>query len=202
MLTLATITYQKTSLSWQFQKLSQRVKEWVILHLGQWNPDLPNIPDGSFASLGLRILFWLLVAAFVVWCSWLLYRLVIKIWPVEGDIQIGRSQTHSARNLPQSVTDWLKVAQSAQQQGNYPEAGRALYMAMIAQLNETRLIPDDRSRTDGEYQQLVAQLPQAEAYQILIKTHEELQFGNGRLSLEGFQRCQRAYSAIEQGLNP
>jgi len=74
-------------------------------------------------------------------------------------------------------------------------------MAMILRLNETQLIPDDRSRTDGEYTRLVAQLPLAENYQTLLQTHEELTFSQATISADRFQRCQRAYIAIEQGLS-
>ena len=202
MLIFATITHQKTSLGWKFQKLYQQVSEWVMLKLGNWNPDIPNVPDWSFPFLLLQILFWVVVVVLVGWCSWLLYQLLMRYWPAQFDPNLmGRSQAAPSPRAPRSIADWLKIAQSCQQQGNYPEACRALYMAMIARLHDTQLIPEDRSRTDGEYHQLVAQLPQSEHYQTLLQTHEELQFGNMTLSGEHCQRCQRAYAAIEQGLS-
>lgn len=203
MVILATVTYQKSSWSWQLQKLYQRAQEWVMLKLNHWNPDVPDVPDWSFAPQWLEVLFWILVVVVVGLFAWQLYGLFTRYWPTEfRDTLMGRSRSETTTGPPPTIATWLKSAQSFQQQGNYPEACRALYMAMIVRLNETQLIPDDRSRTDGEYDALVTQLPQSEHYQTLLQTHEELQFGNVILSAERFQRCQRAYTAIEQGLNP
>jgi hypothetical protein len=43
----------------------------------------------------------------------------------------------------------------------------------------------------------VAYLPQADAYQTLLRTHEGLQFGNAMISSQQFNHCQQAYQQIE-----
>ena len=100
-----------------------------------------------------------------------------------------------------SVADWLKVAREFQQQQNYTEACHALYMAMIERLQETQLVPKDTSITDGEYDQLIAPLPQSEDCRTLLQTHTQLKFGQKMISAERYQACQNAYQSIEQELS-
>jgi len=83
------------------------------------------------------------------------------------------------------------------QQGDYAAACKALYMAGLARLNDTETVPYRPSRTDGEY---LAQLVDGSnrPYELLIRTHERLTFGDGQATEETYQRCRRAYQEIAQ----
>ncbi|CAA9242792.1 hypothetical protein AVDCRST_MAG92-1605 [uncultured Coleofasciculus sp.] len=96
-----------------------------------------------------------------------------------------------------SIARWLQQAQKFQQQGNYRDACLCLYKAMLQRLNDSGVVLHQPSRTDGEYLQLVQQLPQSQPYQTLIMTHQELCFSNTEASLSLFEQCQQAYREIE-----
>jgi hypothetical protein len=70
-------------------------------------------------------------------------------------------------------------------------------MAGLARLNDTETVIYRPSRTDGEY---LAQLVDASnrPYELLIRTHERLTFGDGQATEETYQRCRRAYQEIAQ----
>jgi hypothetical protein len=53
------------------------------------------------------------------------------------------------------------------------------------------------SRTDGEYLQLIQQLPQPVPYETLIRIHEQLYFGNTEADASTFEQCQQAYQKIK-----
>ncbi|NEQ27810.1 MAG: DUF4129 domain-containing protein, partial [Microcoleus sp. SIO2G3] len=96
-----------------------------------------------------------------------------------------------------SVAGWLERSQKFQQQGNYQEACLCLYRAMLQRLNDAGIAPHQSSRTDGEYLQLIRQLPQPQPYQTLLMTHQQLCFSNTEASPSVFEQCQQAYREIE-----
>ncbi|MEG4349975.1 DUF4129 domain-containing protein [Microcoleus sp. LAD1_D3] len=61
-----------------------------------------------------------------------------------------------------------------QQQGKYRQAYRCFYMALLQRLNDAGTVVYQPSRTDGEYLQLIEQLPQPAPYETLIKIHQQL----------------------------
>lgn len=202
MFTLLASTYQKNSFNWQQQKFFQRIDEWIALQLSRWQEKGLDVPDWTIPYWWLQALFWLIVAGIVGLCLWQILRLLMLYWPTNMRARLReRDRFKATVQENRSISGWLQFAQDCQKQGNYSEACRALYMAMIARLNDMQLILDSHSRTDGEYTALVAQLPQSDNYQTLLQTHEQLKFGNAIISAERFQRCQRAYQAIEQGLS-
>jgi hypothetical protein len=71
-------------------------------------------------------------------------------------------------------------------------------MATLQRLHDSAIAPHQPSRTDGEYLQLVQQLPQSQSYQALIATHEQLCF-NAEIVPENFSQCQQAYQEIAGG---
>ncbi|NJL50125.1 MAG: DUF4129 domain-containing protein [Leptolyngbyaceae cyanobacterium SM2_5_2] len=58
-------------------------------------------------------------------------------------------------------------------------------------------MPYQVSRTDGEYLQSMAAQP-SRPYELLIRTHERLTFGQALATEETYQRCRRAYQEIAQ----
>ncbi len=133
----------------------------------------------------------------LIWLCWQLWRL-LQPYLYSYVSQTGSTGiTTQASEL--SVAAWLKRSQTYFSQGNHRKAYRCLYMATLQRLHESAIAPHQPSRTDGEYLQLVQQLPQFQSYQTLIATHEQLCFGNAEIVPETFSQCQQAYQEIAGG---
>lgn len=196
---MAADNFDENSLGWQLQQLGQRVGEWIEARFSQNAPNLPQTPNWSFPTWILEVMFWAIVLSAALWLGWQLIRLLVPYWWTRSQAQNARQLRQAAlKEEARSVAGWIRQMQEFQRQGNYREACRALYMAMLQRLNDTKLVPHQSSRTDGEYWQIVQPLPQSQAYQTLIRTHERLCFGDGVVSADVFNRCQRAYQEIEQ----
>lgn len=194
---MAAEQFQKTDLNWQLQQFFRQVGEWIELNFPQIRtPNIPDAPNGS--SWWLEAIFWAVIALFVLWLGFQIY-LVVRSYFTRNQAQITKFRDRSATPEKElTIAQWVRTAQEFQQQGNYREASRALYMAMLQRLNETKLIPGDQSRTDREYSRLVQWLPQSESYQMLLEIHELLYFSDLPVSAEMFDRVQKAYGNIER----
>ncbi|HEY9905306.1 MAG TPA: DUF4129 domain-containing protein [Candidatus Sericytochromatia bacterium] len=199
---MSTSSFEKNSLGWQLYQLQQRIGEWWELQTSRFVPNLPNTSSPSWLKSPLlwtiaKVAFWL-VLAFLL--SWAALQIMRRLSPY---FYGWRNQLHKSTdkartpNSEASVTSWLQRSQKFQQQGNYREACLCLYMAMLQRLNDTGIAKDQASRTDGEYLQLVQQLPQPQPYQTLLMTHQELCFSNTEASRSLFDECQQAYREIE-----
>ncbi|MBD3882478.1 DUF4129 domain-containing protein [Phormidium tenue FACHB-886] len=186
-------SFEKTNPDWQIRQLQQQFGEWLErLFAGSSDAQPNNFQPPEWL---LRGLFWLLVLGLAAFLGWWLYRrfrpLVAASW--------SRRQTHPVPQAEQrSVTDWLQQSRTAQQQSNYREACRALYMATLQQLNDRHLIDQAVSRTDGEYLRLLPTLDRPQPYQVLIQTHERLCFSQATISAEQFDRCWQAFQQLSQ----
>lgn len=198
---MATQNFEKTNLTWEFQQQIQRFNEWVELIFTNnqtqfpkvnWNPVLLD-----FLWLVIRGIFWLIIGLLLIWLGWQIWQ----NWKIYYDSSLSLKQETQLKTMGGNklkATAWLERSRKFYRQGNYQEAVRCLYMAMIQKLNDRGIILDESSRTDGEYRQLIQNLPNREAYQILLNTHEQLCFADTPISLEIFERCQQAYQEIEK----
>lgn len=197
---MAAEQFQRSDFNWQIQQFFRRVGEWIELRFPQVQPPhLPDAPNWWFPSWWLETGFWVLVSLAVVWLGFQIYSWV-RAYLNRNQAEIAKffDRPTSQSEKERTIAGWVKSAQEFQQQGNYREASRALYMAMLQRLNETKLITIDKSRTDQEYSRLVQLLPHAESYQMLLETHELLCFSDTPISAEMFDRVQRAYGNIER----
>ncbi|MBD2180425.1 DUF4129 domain-containing protein [Planktothrix sp. FACHB-1355] len=192
--------FEKTNFGWQVQQLQQQFWEWLELKLSQ-TPRIPNIstPDwlGDLLWPIFKAVSWIIVAAIATWLLWQLW-LILRPYLRSLSFEMGNSANQSTPAKEIATADWVKRSQQFYQQGNYGEALRCLYMAMLQKLHDSGIILNDPSRTDGEYRQLTETLPKQESYQILLTTHEELCFGNAEISPETFELCQQAYRKIDR----
>lgn len=184
---------QTNSIDWQLQLFSRRVGEWIELHLPS-SPNQPNSP--SFPAWWLQAAFWTIVTLAILWLGYVVYSLARPYFDPNHPHRAKRIEPNQQKE--RTIAALIRDAQEFQRQGNYREACRSLYFAMLQRLHEAKIIPSQRSRTDREYAQLVQHLPQSEAYRILLEMHERLQFGQADVSIEQFDRVQQAYSTIER----
>lgn len=194
-------SFQSTSFGWEVQQLRQQISEWFSYQFQRTEDrtsleagDLPSIPDWFF-----QVMFWLLIGILAIRVGlWLVHwsptgwRWIRQRWALAVPQVIATVEPRV------SAATWLSRAQAYQQQGNFTEASRALYFAMIQRLHETQRLLHQPSRTDGEYRQAVQSFPGAPAYTTLINIHERLHFGDGAVSETDFARCQQAYREIDQ----
>ncbi len=198
---MTTNAFEKTNLGWQLQQLQQRVGEWIELQLSQIRPRVPNIPNISTPEW-LNWVTWLLIrVAFWAILGWVLLRLASwlmrQMQPSWNWLNLKPDRQTTVAESELTAETWLLRSRKLYRQSDYREAARALYMAMLQQLNDTGILPHQSSRTDGEYIQLTQQLPQQAAYQTLLQTHERLWFGNEEITPETFEQCQQAYRDIQ-----
>jgi hypothetical protein len=190
-------TFEQTSWGWQNQQLWQQVGEWVeqlFLGSGLTEPSAPEFPEWL-----LKGVFWSVVGGVSIWAVWQLYQLLrpyFESWRLTSESFPAVSTTPTQPE--HSVTEWLQQARLAQQQGNYREACRALYQALLQRLSDRQVIPQDPARTDGEYLNLIQSLAVHQPYQTLISTHERLCFSDSVISAEVFDRCWQAYQEIDR----
>ncbi len=193
--------FEKTSWGWQLSQLQQQVGEWLELQTSRFERSLPlskwSLPRWSEDLI--KAIAWLLVPLSLVWLCWQLWRLL------QPYLYFFVSQTRNSTDKittqasELSVAAWLKRSQTYFSQGNHRKACRCLYMATLQRLHESAIAPHQPSRTDGEYLQLVQQLPQFQSYQTLIATHEQLCFGDVEILPETYNSCQQAYREIARG---
>lgn len=196
--------FEKTNLGWQVQQLQQQLGEWIELTFSPtqrkgWDKS----PFSWLDNLSLpdwlpKVFFWLAIGLLVAWIAW-------QLWQAWGySLSSFRLRQRNSASKPRqeaaierSLSDWLRLAQDFYRQGNYREACRAIYMAMLQRLNDTGIAPHEPSRTDGEYLQITQQFPPEISYQTLLTVHEQLCFGNAEISSVDFDRCQQAYNEID-----
>ncbi|PSB48836.1 DUF4129 domain-containing protein [Chamaesiphon polymorphus] len=189
---------EKTSWRWQLEQLQQQLGEWIEVKLRSDDRDLNlDIFPPWLGPLLVQIV-WLLLAGLVLWIG---YRIIYPYWQ-----NWVRQKERSPSTLDSSpikvytVAELLAQSQKFQQDGDYTQASRWLYLAMLQRLNDANLIPHQFSRTDREYLQLLSDVPVVNVGEILVSLHEQLHFGDRQISSADFERCQQAYRQVDREL--
>jgi Domain of unknown function (DUF4129) len=199
---MPTDTFEKTSWSWQLSQFQQQAGEWWEYQFYRFEKALPKLPTGWLISpwLGelLKFMFWLVLGLFVAWVGWRLWRefspYVYSWLNRTGNFTDFRVKTRSNES---SIALLLERSQEFYRQGNYREACRCVYLAMLQQLHQKALAPHKLSRTDGEYLQLLrSSVAPIQPYETLITTHEQLCFGNAEILPDNYEQCRQAYREI------
>lgn len=194
-------SFEKTSWGWQIYQFQQQVGEWVEYQFSRfdWSPQLPpgwKIDSWLFNLLNL--VFWILLSLFLAWVVWRLWREVrpyFYSWLARSNSSTGSNGKSKETEL--AVAEWFQRSQEFYRQGNYREACRCLYFAMLQQLHDKGILPQKPSRTDGEYLQLLQMsVTPLQPYETLITTHEQLCFNNTEVSSENYENCQQAYQDL------
>jgi len=200
---MPTGSFEKTSFGWQLSQLQQRVGEWWELQTSRFAPNLPDVSvpswlDSRVVWIIAKAAFWVILALLLSWAALQIMRLLSPyFYTLTNQLSQPADRATKTSDSELSVAGWLQRSQKFQQQGNYREACLCLYMAMLQRLNDTGLVPHQSSRTDGEYLQLIQQLPKPTPYQTLLVTHQELCFSNTEASRSVFDECQEAYREID-----
>jgi Domain of unknown function (DUF4129) len=191
----------KTNFWWQWRQTQQRLSEWIELQLNQ--PSKPGTrPSGGWS------LQWLAPYITTILGVLLVGLLVLIIWRgVQGWLTRRAQRQFTGDPLAiapdepiVSQQEWLTRSQAFQRQGNFTQAARSLYFALLQNLSDRQLIPEKRSRTDQEYVAITQELGQPSAFATLLQTHEQIQFAGNELSAQDYERCQQAYGAADRAI--
>ena len=188
---------EKTSWRWQLEQLQQQLGEWIEVKFRSNDRDLNFDIFPPWLWPLLVKLVWLSLAGLVFWFG---YRV---IYPYLQQVVWRTKQPKSALVEPVqvfTVDELLSQSQQFQREGDYTQASRWLYLAMLQRLNDANLIPHQDSRTDREYINVLSTVPIVNVGKILVSMHEQLHFGNRQIASEDFDRCQQAYRQIEERL--
>jgi Domain of unknown function (DUF4129) len=197
---MTTESFQKNSISWQIEQWQQRLGEEWELQTRRWisNSDFsfPSFDWINFALLWeiTKVVLIILVVVFLSWAAWQIWQLLSPSWYRLTNPTI-RTKDRSEQNL--SIPDLLRRSRQFQQQGDYYQAFQYLYLAMLQQLSDRKIAPTQASRTDGEYLQIIQQLPHPQPYQFLLITHQQLCFSNRQASLDLLEECRQVYQEME-----
>ncbi|MEX0270005.1 DUF4129 domain-containing protein [Leptolyngbyaceae cyanobacterium UHCC 1019] len=192
-------TFEKNSLGWQVHLLQQQFGEWFERLLNSAQAPSGKLPNWSVPDWVFRLVFWAIAIALIVWFGWRLYRLLSPY--LFTTLFPGRERSKSvakpvsAESVPEAR--WIVRSRTYAQQGNYRAACQALYMAVLQQLDDRKILPGDRSRTDGEYLRFLQTQPNPRPYHVLFRTHERSCFGEVDISEAQFIDCEQAYRETE-----
>ena len=202
---MSTETFEKTNWGWEFSLFQQQTGEWLEYQFSRLQNTLPELPGGWSINPGvvefLKILFWVILGLFVSWVGWRLWREFspyIYSWlSGVGNFSVTGEKNRSRES---SIAFLLNQGQEFSRQGNYHQACRCLYLAMLQHLDEKAIALQQASRTDGEYLQLLKSAVRfIQPYETLITTHEQLCFRNAEMSAENYQQCWQAYQELFKG---
>ncbi|MDJ0694650.1 DUF4129 domain-containing protein [Mastigocoleus sp. MO_188.B34] len=195
--------YEKSNWGWVLSQWQKQIGEWIQYQLQRFDRTLPDwSPNWSISKNFvdfLGILYWIILGLFFIWVIWRLWREFspyIYAWLADERFSPEQNGEKSTPDL--SVESLISRSQSLYRQGNYSEACRCLYVAMLQKLHEKKILRHKSSRTDGEYLQLLQlSVTPMQPYETLITTHEQLCFNNAEIQAENYQQCQQAYREIE-----
>lgn len=194
---MADLPHRINSPAWQLRQAMQNLGEWFEYQFSRIDVDGPEVPRWPWLGPVAEGLFWVMVAALTLWTGWLIYRGLVA-YLNQRQAKTGATQAFAPTEAAlKQAAHWWREAQRLAQQGDYAAACQALYMAGLARLNDTERVLYRASRTDGEYLDCIATDP-SRPYELLIRTHERITYGNAPATEETYQRCRRAYQEIAQ----
>ena len=190
--------FEKTNPAWDLRLWQQRSGEWFERILSSWqpsgSPDTPNsVRPPTIPAQLWTVIFWLLVLGLVTTIVWNFYPIVYRYLTKS---QPERPIVTAPKPIDRTQNEWLQQAKKAQSQGDYTQACRALYLAMLAKLQAQALLSKDPSLTNGEYRRLLK--TRSPAYRTLINAHDESLYTNRPITQDRYAECDRAYRDIDQ----
>jgi Domain of unknown function (DUF4129) len=195
---------EKTSWRWQLEQVQQQLSEWIEVKLRSNGNDSPI--DSFPAWLGplLVRLTWAALAGLLLWFIYrFIYPVCLRWWQERNQNAVVNFRSINLEEPAPiyTVAELLAKSHQFQANGDYTQASRWLYLAMLQRLNDAKLIPHQFSRTDREYQALLRAVPSIDIGTLLVSIHEQLHFGNEQIGRSDFDRCQQVYQQIDLSLD-
>ena len=144
---LAKPEYAPAEATWlqKVEDFLRRIAMWVIQHL-QGSSAFGRLWDTN------PILYWMIVASLLIVLAAILYHLYLGIRHVFGP---RRAKSRKSGELPPAVTTSPRtlrdMAEEAARKGDFEQALRYLYMALLRHFDRTGVLHYQRARTNLEY---------------------------------------------------
>ena len=129
-----TPVFEKTSWRWQLEQTQQQLGEWIEVKLRSVDRDPQFDPFPSWLGVLLVRLTWVVLAALLLWFG---YKIIYPYW--QQWIAKNRQTKSIEFSTPVktfTLTELLAKSQQFQQEGNYTQATRWLYLAVLQRLVE------------------------------------------------------------------
>ncbi|MCX7620815.1 MAG: DUF4129 domain-containing protein [Acidimicrobiales bacterium] len=170
------------------KSLMQRASEWFFEKFAQLIASAGS--GGAVSALG-----WVLVLAFVAVIAFFVVRLGRTVRPdPEADVDV----TVEVRREPH---EWRRLAEQYEARGEWKEALRCRYRALLGDLVERRLLRDIPGRTVGEYRRDFAQVAPglAPAFADASELFERAWYGDLPTGVEENRRFRQLESDVLAG---
>ena len=174
--------------------LRERIEAWLERLLLKLFGGISRHP------IGAQMLFWLALLAGVGFVALQVFRYF------NTQDGLGAFRPESSVVASRSWQDWIRVARQAAAAGDFREAVHSAYWAGIARLEETGVLPRDRTKTPREYLRLANTPPRpstvsppriyAEPLAALTQRLERIWYANRTASLDDFNDSLRQLEAL------
>ncbi|HZO89283.1 MAG TPA: DUF4129 domain-containing protein [Chthonomonadaceae bacterium] len=152
-------------------------------------------------SAGLQ---WVLIGAFILLGAWLLSKLIRSyLAHSQGRRTPPRTaSTYEEELEAETITEpdiWLEQAQRYAAERDYRRAFRAVYLAILLQMDRARAIQYDRSRTNGDYIRMLRGQGLGDLYNVFVPLSAEFDlrwYGHRPTAEADYRRCLEAYGRI------
>ena len=182
---------QLTDLVAQARRMWERLREW-------WS----NLFRLSGVKGGSTLLIYILLAFILSGLLWVVYRMFRDWSPREHAAQPRRIVSEEDEALAEIERDpdmWLTQAEEWAAQSDYRRAFRAVFLALLLQLDRAGALSYDRARTNGEYLRHLQQtraLPLYDALVPLAVAFETRWYGDTPTSAQDYQAIREAYKRL------
>lgn len=187
--------FRRDGIGWQIGKLRRNFDEWLEVVTRSEETERERSVIADWVLHLLNVLAWVVLILFLAWLGLIIYRTGRNYW-LERQGRSARLEEVFHSHKP--FAELLQSAQTYYNQGNYQEACRHLYLALLQILHDRGILPQAVSRTDGEYRRFLGQksaLP-LQSYRTVINLHENLTFGSLVPSKQDFENCRMALDQI------
>ncbi|MFN3360549.1 MAG: DUF4129 domain-containing protein [Pseudanabaenaceae cyanobacterium] len=187
--------FRRTGIGWEIGKLRRHYEEWweTVTPATAVEPNSYFLPP--WLPQFLTFLAWVLLLVSFAWLGLKLYRWGCNYW-------LERQRHNLTVNTfvvsQPSLGELLRTVEFNWRRGDYRSACRYLYLALLQFLHDRDILPQDPSRTDGEYRLFLQQkrLQPLAAFFTIINLHERLHFSHAPVSEQEFIDCKTAFDRV------
>jgi hypothetical protein len=167
-----------------------------------WNWIRSLFHFGGLGS-GLPGLQWLFIACFIALAAWILSKLILNYWKYrERSAPKERTAFDYDEAEPDTIQEpdiWLQQAQRYASDGDYRRAFRAVFLAILLQLDHAGAIQYDRTRTNGDYLRLLRAGNLGalyDAFRPLVFEFDVRWYGDRPTQERDYRRCRDEFDRI------
>ncbi len=129
----------------RWELLRERVAAWIGQMLYKLFGGLERYPIGG------QILFWVVVVACVGFIALWLFRFMVSRDRMDA------LPTNESVTATRTWQEWIRAAREAANRNDFREAVHSAYWAGIVRLEDTGVVPKDRTKTPREYLRLLSE---------------------------------------------